>query len=96
MTLIVAVFAAPPIQNFIDCSVGVLMTYSCFSQSNTAVVSIPLTLEPCPSSVRPKHPTSLNLKMSFANFACFSVPKFLIVLIHKVKPTPILIVIGKE
>ncbi len=43
--------AAPPIQNLLAVSVGVLITNSPPSSLYTAVVSMPITFEPCPSSV---------------------------------------------
>ena len=43
--------AAPPIQNLEAVSVGVLMTNSPPASSYTAVVSMPITLDPWPSSV---------------------------------------------
>jgi len=47
----VAVLAAPAIHHFVAVGVGVLMMNSSVCRSKTAVVSMPATFEPCPSSV---------------------------------------------
>jgi len=56
-----------------------------------AVVSMPMTLEPWPSSVMPKQPGRSSVSRRGRNAAwCFAVPSLAMVPPHSVKCTPAL------